>query len=76
MTNQIDNLNDNTRKIENQISNLNREIVCKNDEIDRLESNLKLAKDNNLDLDKEIRDKENLVIKSKFFIIIHKENKF
>ena len=62
LTNQIDSGTENARKLDNHIANLNRELTNKNDELDRLLSNLKLIKDANLDLEKEIRDKDNLVI--------------
>lgn len=70
LTNQIDTLNDNIRRNENQISNQNRELMNRNDELEHLQSNLKIAKETNLNLEKEIRDKENLVKFFKNFYII------
>lgn len=49
------------RKNENQIANLTRELANRNDELDHMQSNLRLTKETNLDLEKEIKDKESLV---------------
>lgn len=47
--------------MENQISNLSHEIVSKTDEIERVQANMKVTKEANIELERANREKENMV---------------
>lgn len=61
LTKQIDAGNDASRKLENQVANMEREIVSKNEEIERSSVNMKFVKEANMELERANREKEALI---------------